>query len=391
VGAWAEIFRKKSEEEFLRILLIIQGDYGRRYLEAMTQYAPAGWEINYYVFPEKLAIGIDDSLEDFLPSSLPGCDLLLMLQEDPVVAEMAPHLAKITGASAVIAPIDNKAFLPSGLARQIRKKLAEREIALVHPLVFCALTEEDSASPHIRAFARYFGRPKVEITLDKDKVAAVKVLRDAPCGNTRYVAKNLVGVHVKDAMEQAGLLHHAYPCVATMTHDDEIGDTLMHQAGLMTKTAVEEALKENLNAGLKNVLCHYKGHCRELVPILQDTQGMLGYLPEAAMREIACFLGLPESHVYGVATFYDQFYFIRRGRNQIKVCCGTACHVKGAIRVLEEFERQLGIDHGETTSDYEYSLDRVACVGACALAPVVVVGKKVYGEVTPGKARSVLG
>lgn len=375
----------------MRILLIIQGDYGRRYVEAMTRYAPRGWEINHHTFPEKLAIGIDDALDDFLPPNLPGCDLLLMLQEDPVVAEMAPHLAEMTGAGAVIAPIDNKAHLPSGLARQIRKKLGQKEIAMVHPLVFCALTEEDSTDPQIQAFARHFGRPKVEVILDKDKVAAVKVLRDAPCGNTRYVAENLVGVHVKDACEQAGLLHHAHPCVATMTHDQEIGDTLMHQAGLMTKTAVEEALKEDLGAGLKNALLRYGGHGRELVPILQDTQEVFGYLPEAAMREIARFVQLPESRVYGVATFYDQFYFIRRGRNQIKVCCGTACHVKGATRVLEEFERQLGVGHGETTPDYEYSLERVACVGACALAPVVVVGKEVYGEMTPGRARSIAG
>lgn len=375
----------------MRLLLIIQGDYGRRYVEAMTQYAPFGWEVNHYVFPEKLSIGIDDSLEDFLPPSLPGGDLLLMLQEDPVVAEMAPYLAEMAGVKAVLAPIENKAYLPSGLARQIKKKLAERDIAMVHPLVFCALAEEDSANPYIQAFARHFGRPKVEIALDKDKIAEVKVLRDAPCGNTRYVAKNLVGVHVKDAVEKAGLLHHAYPCVATMTHDQEIGDTLMHQAGLMTKTAVEEALKEDIEAGLKSALLGYRGHRSELVPILQDAQEVFGYLPETAMLEIARFLRLPESHVYGVATFYNQFYFIRRGRNQIKVCCGTACHVKGADRVLEEFERQLGVGHGETTPNYEYSLERVACVGACALAPVVVMGKEVYGQMTPGRARSALG
>ncbi|MCL6557543.1 MAG: NADH-quinone oxidoreductase subunit NuoE [Firmicutes bacterium] len=148
---------------------------------------------------------------------------------------------------------------------------------------------------------------------------------------------------------------------------------------------------EDIDAGLKNILSRYKGQSSELIPILQDTQEVFGYLPETAMREIARFVQLPESHVYGVATFYAQFYFTRRGRNQIKVCYGTACHVKGATRVLEEFERQLGICHGETTPDYEYSLERVACVGACALAPVVVMGKKVYGQMAPGKVRSVLG
>ncbi len=185
---------------------------------------------------------MDDSWEDLLPPGLPGADLLLMLQEEPVVAEMAPDLVKMTGARAVIAPIDNKAHLPSGLARQIKKKLAAKGIEMLHPLVFCSITENDSSNPHVQMFTRYFGRPKVEIYVTKDKISEVKVLRDAPCGNTRYVAKNLVGVPVKDAVEQSGLLSHAHPCTATMTMDPEIGDTLMRHAGLMTKQAVEEAL-----------------------------------------------------------------------------------------------------------------------------------------------------
>ncbi len=148
---------------------------------------------------------------------------------------------------------------------------------------------------------------------------------------------------------------------------------------------------EEMEAGLKNIFSRYKGAGNELIPILQDTQETFGYLPEESMKEIAGFVRLPESHVYGVATFYTQFYFTRRGKHEVKVCYGTACHVKGATRVLEAFERELGISHGGTTEDYEYSLERVACVGACALAPVVVVGKQVYGQMAPGKVRSSLG
>ena len=142
--------------------------------------------------------------------------------------------------------------------------------------------------------------------------------------------------------------------------------------------------------GIKKVFSKYKGETKELIPILQATQETFGYLPEEAMKGIAQFIGVSESHVYGVATFYEQFYFTRRGKHEIKVCYGTACHVKGATRVVETFERELGICHGETTEDYEYSLERVACVGACALAPVVVVGKKVYGNVAPGKVKGIL-
>lgn len=227
----------------MRILLIIQGDYGRRYVETLKEYGPSAWEIDHYAFSAKLSLDVDDSWEDILPPSLPQCDLLLMLQEESVVAEMTPDLAKMTGARAVIAPIDNKAYLPSGLARQIRKKLAAKGIEMVHPLAFCSITEDDSENPFIKEFAKYFGRPKVQITVEKDKVSEVKVLREAPCGNTRYVAKHLVGVPVKDAVEQAGLMHHAHPCTTTMTMDPEIGDTLMHHAGLMTKQAVEEAIQ----------------------------------------------------------------------------------------------------------------------------------------------------
>lgn len=227
----------------LRILLVIQTDNGMRFVEAIKTYGPSDWVVEHYAFPAKLSLGVDDEWDDILPSDLPQYDLLLMLQEEPVVVEMAPDLAKMTGAKAIIAPIENKAHLPTGLARQVAKKLAKKGIEMLHPLVFCSLTENDSENPYIKEFAKYFGRPEVEITREKDKVGGVKVLRDSPCGNTRYVAQHLVGVPVKNAVEESGLMHHAHPCTTTMTMDPEIGDTLMHRAGLITKQAVEEALK----------------------------------------------------------------------------------------------------------------------------------------------------
>ena len=106
--------------------------------------------------------------------------------------------------------------------------------------------------------------------------------------------------------------------------------------------------------------------------------------------EIAKTIGLPESQVYGVATFYAQFYFSRRGKNQTKVCTGTACHVKGAARILDAFERELGIACGTTSEDYEHSLETVACVGSCALAPVVVVNEEVYGQFKSSKISKII-
>lgn len=145
-------------------------------------------------------------------------------------------------------------------------------------------------------------------------------------------------------------------------------------------------MEERLSA----ILAPYEGRHDALIPILQKVQEELGYLPDEAMMVIAQITGLPESHVFGVATFYAQFYFSRRGKNQTKICTGTACHVKGAARVKDAFERELGIACGMTSEDYEHSLETVACVGSCALAPVVVVNADVHGQVQTGKIDKIL-
>ena len=137
---------------------------------------------------------------------------------------------------------------------------------------------------------------------------------------------------------------------------------------------------------LRDIFLRYAGKRGDLIPVLQDVQAAFGYIPPEAMTEIAKFLRIPESTVYGVATFYAQFYLTRQGKHRIKVCQGTACHVRGGRRVMEVVRRRLGIKPGETTEDYQFSLERVACFGSCALAPVMVVDGKVYGRVTQQKA-----
>ncbi len=141
---------------------------------------------------------------------------------------------------------------------------------------------------------------------------------------------------------------------------------------------------------LAPVLEPYRGHKEALIPVLQKVQGELGYLPEEAITEIAQFLCISKSQIYGVASFYAQFRFERQGEHTVKVCQGTACHVRGARRILETVIQQLGIKPGGTTEDYKFSLERVACFGSCALAPVMVVDKTVYGRMTTTKAREVL-
>jgi NADH-quinone oxidoreductase subunit E len=142
---------------------------------------------------------------------------------------------------------------------------------------------------------------------------------------------------------------------------------------------------------LSEILSHYTGQRNELIPILQEAQERFRYLPEDVMKDIARFLRLSESTIFGVATFYAQFKFSPTGRKVVRVCRGTACHVRGAPRILDETEKRLGIRPGETTANLEYSLETIACFGSCALAPVMVVDDDVYGRMTPTKVGKILG
>ncbi len=144
-------------------------------------------------------------------------------------------------------------------------------------------------------------------------------------------------------------------------------------------------METNVREQLDELLSAYSGERGNLIPILQEVQEKFGYLPREAMQKIAKFLRLPQSTVYGVSTFYAQFKFVPTGKKIVKVCRGTACHVRGAGRILSEVEKQLGIKPGETTSDMEYTLETVACIGACALAPTMVVDKETQRKMTPKK------
>ena len=137
-----------------------------------------------------------------------------------------------------------------------------------------------------------------------------------------------------------------------------------------------------MNDRITEIFSTFSGTRVELVPLLQQVQEELGYLPEEAMFRIAEFTGTPESEVYSVATFYAQFRLTPQGRQRVMVCRGTACHVRGAPQVQEAVERRLGIADGETTEDLEYTLDTVACIGACGLAPCMMINKDVHGRLT---------
>ena len=128
---------------------------------------------------------------------------------------------------------------------------------------------------------------------------------------------------------------------------------------------------------VREIVAKYRHKEGVLVHVLQDIQRELGYLPEDALRIASKELNLSFAQVYGVASFYTQFYFTPRGENVVKVCVGTACHIRGAMAVLDRFEKELGIKAGETTSDLKLTLETVSCVGCCGLAPVAVANEQV--------------
>ena len=138
---------------------------------------------------------------------------------------------------------------------------------------------------------------------------------------------------------------------------------------------------------LDPVLASFSRDRSNLIPILQCAQQEIGYLPAEVMETIADFLQISAGTVYSVSTFYTQFKFVPSGKNIIRVCRGTACHVRGSARILREIEKQLGIKPGETTEDLEYTLETVACIGACALAPTITVGNETHGQMTTKKAK----
>lgn len=240
----------------MRILAIISGEYGQRHVDNIREHAPSDWAIQIWQAPGILP-PIVDYPEDYVPEDLPPADLILSFAENKGVAELLPDVARVTGAKSVMAAIDSEAWLPRGLARQLRGWLEDIGVACVTPKPLCSLTETDYRigrgrhqrieydDPMITEFARYFGQPELHIAVDPDtrQITAADVQRDAVCGCARYVAERLVGLSADDAEQEAGMLHHHYPCLASMGIDIDYGDTLMHISG--------NILRDNVGAQVK--------------------------------------------------------------------------------------------------------------------------------------------
>lgn len=241
----------------MKILAIISGDYGKRHVENIRKYGPEHWTIETWQAPAFFPPVIDYP-EDYLPDSFPRTDLILSFAEHKGVAELLPDIAGMSGAKAVIAAVDNESWLPRGLARQLRGWMEEMGVAIATPKPLCALTETwywiarrikyPVTHPLIVEFAEYFGQPKLELTIDpiSREITGVTVKRDAVCGCARYTAENLIGVQAGDAAEKAGLLHHHFPCLASMGIDSDYNDTLMHVSGNLLKDDVSQQVQATI-------------------------------------------------------------------------------------------------------------------------------------------------
>lgn len=244
----------------MRILAVISGDYGTRHVDNIRKRGPQGWIVESWDAPTALPLIIDYP-EDYLPESLPETDLILALAEHKGVAELLPEIAQMTGAQAVIAPIDSEAWLPRGLARQLRGWLERVGVACVTPKPFCSLTESHYdltrresvpyQEPLISEFARHFGRPKFDIQIDPETrlITSAVASRDAACGCATYVAEGLVGISANEAEQEGGMLHHHYPCLASMGIDVDFSDTLMHVSGNIMRDEIAEQVKSYKKVG----------------------------------------------------------------------------------------------------------------------------------------------
>ena len=238
----------------MNILAIVSGEFGHRNVRNIQANAPVGWSIEVWQAPPALPQMIDYP-EDHIPDSFPDSDLILSFAELSGVAELLPEIAKMSGAKAVVVAVNNETWLPLGLGRQLRGWLKDIDVVCATPRPLCSLTESDFGvtrqdrikfeSPEITEFALHFGKPDLKIEVDEETstIKSADVIRDAVCGNTRHVAKQLIGLSTDEVLDKASLLHKHFPCLTTMTKlDDFDHETLMHESG--------HQLTENIRAQL---------------------------------------------------------------------------------------------------------------------------------------------
>ena len=218
----------------------------------MKANGPREWEILSLSLPKNLPTIIDEAME-FIPSRLPEADLIVFLNESPEAAQLIPDIAREVGAKGVIAPIDHSSWMPQGLKGQVKTALDKLGIGSAFPKNFCTLTRKtygyrESAEPYenevISTFAKHFGRPKLNVTVDPEtkRITSIQVERSSPCGSTYHTVNKILGLSVDEVIPKAGLICMQYPCLASMQMehiDTNLYNTLMHLSGQIFNDVLE--------------------------------------------------------------------------------------------------------------------------------------------------------
>jgi hypothetical protein len=235
----------------LRILTVTQGTWGERIAANIRDHAPAHWHVETWAAPRVIPPVVDYP-EDFLPAAFEPADLIVALGETAGLAQLVPDIVRLSGARAVIAPVDYNEALPPGLIRQLTRWVNQEGADIIFPRPFCSLTPttynrtpltRTYDNPLIRAFAGRFGGPTFTIQVADGRIAAIQVEREAACGCSQAVAEGLIGLPVDQAVEATGMLHHHFPCLASMNQDADYHDTLMHVSGDYFRDAVKDEIR----------------------------------------------------------------------------------------------------------------------------------------------------
>ena len=238
----------------LHVLVVTQGTWGERIAANVHDHAPADWHVETWAAPRVIPPVVDYP-EDYLPQAFASAELVLALCETAGLAQLIPDVVRLSGARAVIAPVDFNEALPPGLIRQLTRWVEQEGAEIIFPRPFCSLTPttynrtplvRKYDHPLMRAFADRFGRPSFEIQIADGRIASIQVGREAACGCSQGVAEGLIGLPVDEAVEATGMLHHHFPCLASMNQDPDYHDTLMHISGDYFRDAVKDVIRPHL-------------------------------------------------------------------------------------------------------------------------------------------------
>lgn len=232
-------------DEKLKIIVLSQGIFGNRVVNTLKNKGPSRWTIHAVYVPKvDYEIALDEP-ESVHLEGLTKCDLLISTCEEPSAMLLLPTIAERTEASSIIVAIDSPRWSPGlGMEAQIREELGEKGVTCVFARPFCTL--DPIGDPFTDEFAKFFGRPELELSISNNVIVKASVRRSAPCGSTFFIAEKLVGIKSSEAILQSGLFLHYYPCLASMEHDPVLNETPMHIAGFEIKKAVYHALKKAL-------------------------------------------------------------------------------------------------------------------------------------------------